>query len=102
MVRLCHNQHKITMSPCHLHGYISRPFSEKRHQIQRPTVFARRKFGLVNLSTAASELGPNREELSASICFPLCPRTRKLLDAVGMSQTGHVWTAPGWQEESSL
>jgi hypothetical protein len=49
MARLCHNQRKITMPLCHLHGYISRPFSEKRHQIQRLTVFARRKFGLARM-----------------------------------------------------
>src|SRR6266404_2034011 len=33
-----------------------------------------------------SGLGSNREELSPSICFPLCPQTRTLLDAFGMSQ----------------
>src|ERR1700730_14973052 len=46
MARLCHNKHKIASHLRHLHGYISWPFSGKRHQIQRPTVFARRKFGL--------------------------------------------------------
>jgi hypothetical protein len=34
-----------------------------------------------------SDIGSNREELSTSICFPLCPQTRTLLNAVGMSQT---------------
>ena len=29
--------------------------------------------------------GSNSEELSTSICFPLCPRTRTLLDAGGTS-----------------
>src|ERR1700730_6311285 len=31
--------------------------------------------------------GSNTEKLNTSICFPLCPRTRTFLDAVGISQT---------------
>ncbi len=31
--------------------------------------------------------GSTREELIRSICFPICPRTRTLLDAADMSQT---------------
>jgi len=46
MARLCHKQAKKQRKFCYLHGYISGPLSGKRHQIQRPTVFARRKFGL--------------------------------------------------------
>src|SRR4029077_17542757 len=30
----------------------------------------------------------NSEELSTSICFPLCPQTRTLLDTFGPSQKG--------------
>jgi len=46
MAPQCQNRRKIAIDFRHLHGYISWPFSGKRHQIQRPTVFARRKFGL--------------------------------------------------------
>src|SRR6478672_5623981 len=46
MAQLCHNRCKIASNSCYLHGYISWPFSGKRHQIQRPIVLARRKFGL--------------------------------------------------------
>jgi hypothetical protein len=46
MAQLCHNQRKIASHFRHLHGYIFLAISGKRHQIQRPTVFARRKLGL--------------------------------------------------------
>src|SRR5882757_5546588 len=36
--------------------------------------------------------GSNSEELSTSICFPLCPRTRTLLDAGGTSHLCHEQT----------
>src|SRR5882672_8187650 len=45
--------------------------------------------------------GSQSEELTMSTCFPLCPRTRTLPDAVGTSHLCHVWTAPVWQELSS-
>ena len=32
---------------------------------------------------------------------PLYPQKRTLLEPIGMSALCHVWTAPGWQEESS-
>ena len=32
--------------------------------------------------------GSNSEELGASICLPLCPRTQTFIDAIGMSQKG--------------
>jgi hypothetical protein len=34
-----------------------------------------------------SAVGQTENNSGASKCFPLCPRTRTLLDAVGMSQT---------------
>src|SRR6267142_4144921 len=37
-------------------------------------------------------VGSNSEELSTSICFPLCPRTRTLLDAGGTSHLCHEQT----------
>jgi hypothetical protein len=40
----------------------------------------------LNSIAAQCPLRSNREELSMSTCFPLCARTRTLLDAVGMSQ----------------
>jgi hypothetical protein len=46
----------------------------------------------LNSIAAQCPLRSNREELSMSTCFPLCARTRTLLDAVGMSQKCHVWT----------
>ena len=33
---------------------------------------------------------------------PLYPRKRASAERIEMSAKGHVWTAPGWQEESSL
>jgi hypothetical protein len=39
----------------------------------------------------SSPVWANCEELSTSICFPLCPRTRTLLDAVGVSQRCYMF-----------
>jgi hypothetical protein len=38
--------------------------------------------------------GSNREELSASMHFPLCPRTRTFIMAVGKLLMGHQWNNP--------
>jgi Bacterial mobilisation protein (MobC) len=46
MARLCHNQSKNQGKFCHLHGYVFLAIFQKAPPIQRPTVFARRKFGL--------------------------------------------------------
>jgi hypothetical protein len=48
----------------------------------------------LNSIAAQCPLRSNREELSMSTCFPLCARTRTLLDAVGMSQKCHFRTHP--------
>src|SRR4029453_8640514 len=46
-----------------------------------------------------AEVRPGIESHSA-LC-PLCPENRKSVHGDGISAKGHVWTAPGWQEESS-
>ena len=48
-----------------------------------------------NMAVRWSEVGSgsNWEELSASICFPLCPRTRTLLDTFGTSQKSQQSTS---------
>src|SRR5258706_12176577 len=45
--------------------------------------------------------GSKGEILAASRCFPLFSQQQTSLHAVGMSETCHVWTAPGWQGLSS-
>src|SRR5258707_9669487 len=43
---------------------------------------------LADFTTTTPEL---KFSVHTSICFPLCPRTRTWLDAVGMSQTCKIW-----------
>jgi hypothetical protein len=45
--------------------------------------------------------GQSEKKLSVSKCRLVCPRNRTSIDCLVMSQKGHVWTAPDWQEESS-
>jgi hypothetical protein len=42
------------------------------------------------------------EERRVSKVSPLYPTKRTSMKGVAISLMGHVWTAPGWQEESSL
>jgi len=48
-----------------------------------------------------SDLGQKQTSGKPAGC-PLCPRKRTSEVTAAMSALGHVWTAPGWQEESSL
>src|SRR5258707_14517436 len=43
---------------------------------------------LADFTTTTPEL---KFSVHTSICFPLCPRTRTWLDAVGMLQTCRIW-----------
>ena len=45
--------------------------------------------------------GSNREEPGASPCFPLCPRTRSLFDAIVSGTSGEV-TIAAWQRNDEL
>jgi len=42
------------------------------------------------------------EPLSPTIYCPHCTESNLIVAHVRNDAKGHVWTAPGWQEESSL
>jgi hypothetical protein len=58
------------------------------------------KFRSFLADTLGAAARVSRDGLSASIIFGVTP-DRGPRGAVGMSQACHVWTAPGWREESS-